>query len=226
MLSGEPDSVAYSGLILIFTYLTHLFRYRVHQISLLPREQIRETGDLYESTGSDPQFDVTSDRDCLPRRWVFVSYNLEDPQNFLSPCLFYNKGEGYLRTNVVDLPQQAVQQSSLIRLPYNLMALRLGPTSVKGTFGLSNIRFLEVGYFPLLLILCWRELASAVGKPRILLDKVFSGLACLVVSGPVAARDALAYRHQLKRQNRCLPDYEIEPPPVAPGEARWQVLTD
>lgn len=181
---------------------------------------------MYESTGEDPQFEVKSNRKSLPRRWVFISYQVEDPDGFLSPTLFYSKGECYREDDAIHLPHKTPEQPSLFRLPYNIRSLRIDPADKPGLFKLSDVRFLEVGFIPLLLILSWRELAHDLKRPKALFDKVRGGISYLLTYGPVSARNKLAGKYQLKPEKRAFNDYETALPPIAPNEVQWQELLE
>jgi len=208
----------------MLTSLAHLFRYRLHRIHLRPVDQITERGNLYSCTGSEPQIELTSNRNSLPRRWVFVSYQAEDVDSIFAPALAYSTGAGYSEKNLIHLPHTSLARGALIRLPYNLQALRLNPAARPGMFRLASVSFLEVGFIPLLLILSWRELAPDLGRPVALAAKLLKGIAYVCTRGPVSARNRLAGRHQLRHQARVACDYAIARPPVAPDDAQWQDL--
>lgn len=210
----------------MFSFLAHLFRYTRHEILLRPVEHVRERNGLYVSTGNEPRFEITSDKNTLPRRWVFVTYSAEDIDGIFSPVLGYDTGTGYNEKNVIYLPHTSLAQGALIRLPYNLKSLRLDPAGCPGTFRLSNINFLEVGFIPLVTILSWRELVRDRSKPMTLVGKVLKGIGYVCTQGPVSARDRLAGKHRLRHPARIFFDYKTAPLPVAPGEGPWQWLIE
>jgi len=208
----------------MLTILAHLFRCRLHRINLRPAGHITENKGLYECTGGEARCVIESHRKRLPRRWVFISYQVDDIDNIFSPALSYSTNGGHDEKSVIVLPRISLTQSALIRLPYNLKSLQLDPAGRPGRFRLSNISILEVGFIPLLLILSWRELVPDLGRPFRLAAKVLRGIGYVATRGPVSARDRLAGKHRLSRQVRMARDYAIAPLPVAPGDAQWQEL--
>jgi len=192
---------------------------------LLPLDQIKEREGLYESTGSDPQFELKSNKKNLPRRWVFISYRAEYTDDVFSPTIFYSKGEDYHEGGAIRLSHMFTE-SRLVRLPYNLKSLRMDPADKSDLFRLSDVRFLEVGFIPLLLILSWRELAHDLKRPNVFISKILNGVGYLLAKGPASARDVLTDRHQMRSQKRIVSDYKTAPHPVAPNETQWQKLIE
>lgn len=203
-------------------YLGHLFRYRRHNITLLPVNHIKVQDGYYESTGVDPQFELVTNRKTLPRRWVFISYKASDLDDILAPSLYYSKGNGFFEHDVVHLPDKTPGQRCLIRLPYNLKALRLDPADKPGRFMLSDIRCVEVGLFPLLLILSWREIARGGKTPGAVAEKLLKGAGFLFTRGPLRAREYLLARHQRCINKRVIYDYTTARLPTAPEAAQWE----
>ena len=211
---------------MIRKYIGHLFRYRHHQIGLKPVHQIKVDGNLYESTGNDSQFELTSNRQRLPRRWVFISYQREDIDGIFSPVLYFDKGQGYCKDNKLFLPSCSVLKSELIRLPYNVQALRFDPGVQSGHFRLSNFKLTETGFIPLLFILSWRELAGDNGGLPRKITNVFKGIGYLCFKGPVSARDRLTARHKRRYPPWIFTGYKTAPAPEAPAWEEWQALID
>jgi O-antigen biosynthesis protein len=122
----------------------------VHRITLVPANQIEARGTNWLSTGTDPQFLPMSSRGGLPKGWVIIELQTDQP---LQLKFYFDVGDddGSLRKHAivpVDV-ENAGFTRRLVEFPANPLAVRLDPTEAPGPFSLHSISIRELGAIPL-----------------------------------------------------------------------------
>ncbi|HEY0094304.1 MAG TPA: glycosyltransferase, partial [Archangium sp.] len=120
-----------------------------HELEARPREDVvprADAGHAWESTGSNPSFELVSSRGALPTGWVWLHLPLlrDEEARDESPLLSVSGPHG---SEVIRLPPPHDGLTrALVRLPETVTALRLGVASRPPRFELEPILAWEVGH--------------------------------------------------------------------------------
>jgi GT2 family glycosyltransferase/glycosyltransferase involved in cell wall biosynthesis/predicted nucleic acid-binding Zn-ribbon protein len=108
----------------------------IHQLCLTDDAQ------LWESTGSDPQFKLTG---SLPIGWTEIRIELE-PKGLVQghTRLYIDRGSGYSEADSLDLGMAGREQRAYALLGSDVTALRLDPFESAGKFRLKKLSFQRV----------------------------------------------------------------------------------
>jgi hypothetical protein len=106
---------------------------RTGDYTLTPLNQLNREGDVWVSTGEDPQFNVSSRSGMLPRGWTLVSVEFADLGEWLEPVIYVDDGRGFSeKTAIRLLASRAGSITRLVRLPDRVKALRMDPMARPG----------------------------------------------------------------------------------------------
>lgn len=120
---------------------------RTIAFDLLPGDQVRKVGDSWESTGTDPCFELSPRGTGFPGGWVRIHLELEAASWLFvtPPCLYVDCGEGFQQTAAILLPRPRQGKiEALVKLPLHVRAMRFDPLDRPGAFHVGAIRMQEV----------------------------------------------------------------------------------
>src|SRR5439155_11070417 len=101
--------------------------------------------DRWQSTGTDPQFELKPRRrGGFPTGWVWLDFELQSEAPFLNPpCLFIDSGDGYTDASCIALPHpQAGVVRTIIKLPPVVYSIRFDPLDSDSSFSLGKLSML------------------------------------------------------------------------------------
>ena len=106
---------------------------RTGDYTLTPLNQLNREGDVWVSTGEDPQFNVSSRSGMLPRGWTLVCVEFADLGEWHEPVIYVDGGRGFSeKTAIRLLASRAGSITRLVRLPDRVKALRMDPMAGRG----------------------------------------------------------------------------------------------
>jgi len=112
---------------------------RTRDFTLSPLNQLNREGDVWVSTGEDPQFNVTSRAGIMPRGWTLVCVEFADLGEWLEPVINVDDGSGFSeKTAIRLLASRAGSITRLVKLPRRIKALRLNPMARPGKFQVKH----------------------------------------------------------------------------------------
>lgn len=118
------------------------------RFDLVPGGRVRDAGDGYWiAADEDPHFQLRPRRSRFPDGWVLLEANLclDEPAR-MPPQLYLDNGLGFNEAAAVRLPRPVGGKLQVeLRLPTNVLALRLDPTDRQGRFHLSDVAMHELG---------------------------------------------------------------------------------
>jgi GT2 family glycosyltransferase/2-polyprenyl-3-methyl-5-hydroxy-6-metoxy-1,4-benzoquinol methylase len=122
-----------------------LLRRRV-ELTPTPVMDVCRTDDGWQSTGTDPQFDLRPRRGRFPTGWVWLEFELQSEGAFNNPpTLFVDSGEGYTESNCIALPfpkDGAIR--AIVKLPPVVYSIRFDPLDSDCAFRLGKLSVLEI----------------------------------------------------------------------------------
>jgi O-antigen biosynthesis protein len=139
---------------------------RVHYITPEIAHHIISENGSYRITGSNPRFVLHSSRSKLPRRWVIISYLIESQGAVLEPILYIDSGNGYSEQHTIFLPQSNGRIEAIIRLPDQVQAIKLDPSSRADIFCLREIKISQINKFNALWKLINKKLIHDLVTPE------------------------------------------------------------
>lgn len=177
-----------------------LIRWRVHRMRLEPvQDVVVEDGELYRSTGVDPQFRLRSSRRWLPSGWVLVSGEAHSDGPWLEPKLYVDSGSRLTEEESIKVPLgRGGRIRTVLRLPHRVLDLRLDPLSAPGTFTLRDLTIRELGLVQVGAAFVRRHLLPLFRDPPRLLSYARRGLTVLRTGGPGAVRRRLLALEQAR----------------------------
>jgi GT2 family glycosyltransferase len=104
-------------------------------------------GDVWESVGCDPSFELVSRRGFAPTGWVLLDFELEtDIRCSTPPFLYIDRGEGYSDASCIHLPWPSDGRiTAVVNLLAVVSGLRFDPLDRPGPFRLGRLVLREVG---------------------------------------------------------------------------------
>jgi hypothetical protein len=121
------------------------FRRRVIY-SPIPVLDVRADGEGFESTGSEPHFELRPHGGRFPTGWVCLKFELRVGMLFTnSPFIYADSGEGYTEASRIFLPypQDGIVHA-IVKLPSLVYGIRLDPLDRIGTFRLGKLSMQEI----------------------------------------------------------------------------------
>lgn len=119
-------------------------KWRVHYITLeIVNHIVHENGN-YRITGSSPCFILHSSRSKFPSCWVIISYLIESQGTVLEPILYIDNGNGFSEQHTILLPHGNGRIETVVRLPDQVRAIRLDPSSRAGVFCLREMKIFQI----------------------------------------------------------------------------------
>ena len=137
-------------------------RVGVHRISLFPHQEVAANGSRWRSIGEDPQFLLTSSRNVVPKGWVVVELQCDQPLQ-MRFCFDVRDGDAQTTVAVPLDTGKAGHVRRLLRFPSAPLAVRLDPMKGRGDFCLDSISIRELGTLPLLGLCTLNALRKARG---------------------------------------------------------------
>ncbi len=146
----------------------------------------------WESSGSDPCFELVPCRGAFPTGWVDLDFEVEtDVTPVTPPILYVNRGDGYTEASAIRLPRP---ESGHIRATINLSAvvcsLRFDPLDRPGTFRIGALAVREMAKPEMGLRLVGPVVADVVRHP----GQVPAGLRALIEEWRAGGVQALKNR--------------------------------
>lgn len=166
-----------------------LFGARQREIRIQPAAQLRLSGELWESTGNDPQFNL-----ILPeqlRRGGWVRFHISSPscEDFLEPVLYVDEGTGFSEQSAIRLPAtDGDPVSRIVLLPPHIKGLRLDPMARPGHFRIGSVGVEFLTYWEVLR----HSLGEEHGKLPAVLGRTRSGSRPAVSRNDGISRDEYA----------------------------------
>lgn len=147
-----------------------------------PAGGVEEAGPgLWDATGIDPSFELTSSRGRFPAGFVRLSFELDSEAPFATaPSLYFDTGEGYAESSRILLPRPRNGVIDvLIKFPKGIRAMCFNPTHRRGRFRMGTlsareITKLEAGARVVAPVV--REILSEPGRARLALKKAWTSL--------------------------------------------------
>ena len=139
---------------------------RAHPITLeIAQDIVGENGN-YRIAGSDPRFILHSTQSRLPCRWVKISYLIESQGAILEPILYIDNGSGFSEQHAIFLPHGNGRIETVVRLPDQVRAIRLDPSSRAGIFCLREMKIFQINKISALWQLINRKLIHDLVTPE------------------------------------------------------------
>lgn len=149
----------------------------VHRVTLLPHRDVEPNGLRWRSIGEDPQFFVASSRGVVPKGWVIVELQCDQP---LQMAFYFDVDDGESRDTIAIALDtgKAGYVRRLMQFPSDPLAIRLDPMEGRGDFRLDSISIRELGSLPLLGLCTLSALRKARGlRARLRVLKLAAGAA-------------------------------------------------
>jgi GT2 family glycosyltransferase len=140
---------------------------------------VRAAGEGWQSTGTDPHFELRPRRGRFPTGWVLLEFELQSAAAFINPpCIYVDGGEGYSESSCIPLPYpQDGAIRAVVKLPPLVRAIRFDPLDRDGAFHLGRLEMMEITNVEAglrVLAPLARDVFSERGRARMALNKAWS----------------------------------------------------